>query len=352
MRSIDGGENWTVLTRFANGNFSYDCAQNDGGHNVSSIFVSPVDGKVTIGTDCYGFYQIDPPYDNSKLQNVTPERHTIKYVYDGKAVAEKSLSNSRLAENYLYDEEGYTLEGWYDDAALTTPHDFSKRIYNSQCLYAKMKKAERVKFIAGGECIYECDIDCEQLMYSRIPQPKREGYVFGGWFTDESLTERADVFALKKSCNLYAGFYEEAVDVFDPATDDYADYIDYATSMLHSRVKVTNDQLADNRCVRVSLDKDAKYLLTFTMDTRFRFGQTEWNFWSWYPITELPSYEYYHDKDDTDGVIPVNKPVYYEIDTSKNKEIILYYWAATSPTDFMTVKNSIHIYKLIGEPVL
>ncbi len=319
---------------------------------MSAISVSPIDGTVTIGTSCYGFYLIDPPYDNSDLQNVTPKKHTVKYVCDGKLVAEKPFSNSRYAENFLYDEEGYTLEGWYTDDALTIPYDFSKRTLNSMCLYAKMRKAERVQFIAGGECIYECDIDAEKLMYSRIPKPEREGYVFGGWFTDETLTERADVFALKRSCKLYAGFYEQAIDVFDPATNDYADYIDYETSMLHTRVQVTNDELADNRCVRVSLDKNAKYLLTFTMDTRFRFGQTEWNFWQWYPITELPSYEYYLDKDDTEGVIPVNKPVYYEIDTSKNKEIILFYWTSTSPTDFMTVKKSIHIYKLIGDPVL
>jgi len=348
-RSIDGGETWTVLTRFKNDKFSYDTAVNDGGHAVAALSVSPIDGKVTIGTSCYGFYLIDPPYDNSALNNVIPKKHTVKYVYDGKVVEEKTLSNSRRVENYIYDEEGYTLVGWYDDEELTTLHDFSERTFNSLCLYAKMKQADRVKFIAGGECIYECDIDDEKLMYNRIPQPKREGYVFGGWFTDETLSTRADIYALPQSCSLYAGFYKDAFDVFDPATDDYADYIDYATSMLHGRFTVTNEELADNRCVRVSLDKNAKYLLTFTMDTRFRFGQTEWNFWSWYPITELPSYEYYHDKDDTDGVIPVNKPVYYEIDTSKNKEIILYYWTSTSPTDFMTVKNSIHIYKLSGE---
>jgi len=352
MRSIDGGENWTVLTRFSNDKFSYDTAENDGGHVVSAISVSPKDGTVTIGTDCYGFYQIDPPYDNSDLKNTTPQKHTVKYVYKGKVVETKTISNSRYAENLLYDEEGLTLVGWYDDAKLTKPHDFSQRTFNSLCLYAKMKKADKVKFSSGGECIYECDIDAEKLMYDRIPQPKREGYVFGGWFTDESLTTRADIYNLKQSCSLYAGFYKDAYDVFDPNSDDYADYIDYATSMLHTRVSVTNDQLADNRCARVSLDKNATYLLMFTMDTRFRFGQTEWNFWSWHPITELPSYDYYLDKDDTDGIIPVNKPVFYEIDTSKNKEIILYYWAATSPTDFMTVKNSIHIYKLIGDPVL
>jgi len=352
LRSIDGGKTWTVLTRFSNDKFSYDTAVNDGGHCVSAISVSPNDGVVTIGTSCYGFYQIDPPYDNTKLNNATPQKHTVKYVYNGDVVATRQLGNSRKAEEILYDKEGLTLVGWYDDAKLTKPHDFTKGTFNSLCLYAKMEKAERVKFISGGECIYECDIDAEKLMYERIPEPKREGYVFGGWFTDETLTERANVYALTKSCSLYAGFYKDAQDVFDPRTNDYADYIDYTTSMLHTRVQVTDEELADNRCVRVSLDKDAKYLLTFTMDTRFRFGQTQWNFWQWTPITEIPSAEYYHDKDDIDGITPINKPVYYEIDTSKNKEIILYYWAATSPTDFMTVKNSIHIYKLSGTPCL
>ncbi len=352
LRSIDGGETWTVLTNFNNGSFSYNRAENDGGHEVTAISVSPVDGKVTLGCGCYGFSRVDPPYDNTNLNNVTPKKHTVKYVCDGKLVAEKTVTNSRPAEELLYDEDGYTLVGWYDDAALTIPHDFSGRTFNSQCLYAKMEQAKRVKFIAGGECIYECDIDAEKLMYSRIPKPERDGYVFGGWFTDESLTKRADLFALTDSCSLYAGFYEEAVDVFDPAERDFTDYIAYSDSMLHGMSWASNAEIAENRCVRMTLDKNAKYLLTFTMDTRFRFAQTASEFWPFNPITKWEGNDYYLDGDDTDGTTPVNKPVYYEIDTSQNNKILLYYWSITSPTDFMTVKNSVHIYKLNGEPVL
>ncbi len=350
-RSVDGGETWTVLTRFKNDKFSYDKAENDGGHEVLSICVSPIDGKVTIGTSCYGFYKIDPPYDNSNLNNVTPQKHSVKYYYDGNLIAEKSLTNSRRAENLLYDEEGYTLEGWYDDEELTVPHDFSKRIFKSQCLYAKMKKAERVKFISGGKCIYECDIDAEKLMYERIPEPEREGYVFAGWFTDETLTKRADVYALGQSCSLYAGFYKEAQDVFDPEAEDFTDYIDYATSSLQFPSWTPNTKVAENRCVRMTLDKNSKYLLTFTMDTRFRFAQTAADFWHWTAV-DIGDNDYYLDKDDTDGTTPIGKPVYYEIDTSKNNKILLYYWAITSPTDFMTFKKSIHVYKITSDPCL
>ncbi len=352
VRSIDGGETFTVLTNFDNGSFSYDRAENDGGHEVTALSVSPVDGTVTLGCGCYGFSKVDPPYDNSRLNNVTPQKHTVKYVRGGKVVAEKSLTNSRPAEDLQYDEDGYALVGWYDDAALTAPHDFSKGTFNSLCLYAKMKKAERVKFIVGGECIYECDIDGKELMYSRIPQPKREGCVFGGWFTDETLTVRADVFALKKSCSLYAGFYKDAQDVFDPEASDFSDYIAYTDSMLHAPSWTTNAEIAENRCVRMTLDKGAKYLLTFTMDTRFRFAQTASDFWPYNPITNWENNDYYLDSDDTNGTTPIGKPVCYEIDTSKNNKILLYYWSITSPTDFVTVKNSIHIYKLSGSPIV
>ncbi len=271
---------------------------------------------------------------------------------DGKLIAKRVLSNSRPAEELLYDKEGYTLEGWYDDEELTILHDFTKGTFNSQRLYAKMKKAERVKFISGGKCIYECDIDKKELMYSRIPQPEREGYVFGGWFTDESLTKRADVFALKESCSVYAGFYKDAVDVFDPDKDDFCDYINYTDSMLHGMSWSSNSEIAEERCVRITLDKNEKYLLTFTMDTRFRLGQTASDFWPFNPITKWEGNDYYLDGDDTNGTTPVGKPVYYEIDTSKNNKILLYYWSITSPTDFLKVKNSIHIYKLVGDPVL
>ncbi len=352
VRSIDGGETFTVLTNFDNDSFSYDRAENDGGHEVTALSVSPVDGSVTLGCGCYGFSKVDPPYDNSNLNNVTPQKHTVKYVYDIKVVETKYVTNSRPAEELLYDEDGLTLVGWYDDAALKRPHDFSKGTFNSQCLYAKMKKADRVKFFVGNERVYECDIDAEKLMYERIPKPEREGYVFGGWYTDKSLTERADVFVLTKSCSLYAGFYKEAQDVFDLESKDYCDYIAYNDSMLHGATWSSNTEFAENRCVKLTLDKNAKYLLTFTMDTRFRLGLTAaWDFWPYNPITKWDGNEYYLDKDDTNGTTPVGKPVYYEIDTSKNNKILLYYWSITSPTDFMTVKNSIHIYKLIGDPV-
>ncbi len=71
VRSIDGGETWTVLTNFKNDSFSYDRAENDGGHEVTALCVSPVDGKVTLGCGCYGFSKVDPPYDNKNLNNVT-----------------------------------------------------------------------------------------------------------------------------------------------------------------------------------------------------------------------------------------------------------------------------------------
>ncbi len=351
VRSIDGGDSFTVLTNFNNDKFSYDRAENDGGHEVTALSVSPVDGTVVLGCGCYGFSKVDPPYDNSKLKNATPKKHTIKYVCDGKVVETKSLTNSRPAEELLYDKEGLTLVGWYDDAALTIPHDFSKGTFNSQCLYAEMKKAERIKFIVSGKCIYECDIDLDRLMYERIPNPKREGYVFGGWFNDESLTNRADVYALRQSCSLYAGFYKGAQDVFSPESNDFCDYIAYEDSMLHGMKWSSNTEFAEDRCVYLELDKDAKYLLTFTMDTRFRLGQTASYFWPYNPITKWEGNDYYLDQDDTNGTTPINKPVYYEIDTSKNNKILLYYWSINSPTDFLTIKKSIHIYKLIGEPV-
>ncbi len=56
--------------------------------------------------------------------------------------------------------------------------------------------------------------------------------------------------------------------MFNPESEDFTDYIEN-NSKLHEPPWRPNTEVVENRCVRMTLDKNAKYLMTFTMDTRF-----------------------------------------------------------------------------------
>ena len=60
LRSIDSGENWSVLTT---NNAQYPTkATNQGGYEVATIRVNPQNGRVWIACGCYGYETFNPPY--------------------------------------------------------------------------------------------------------------------------------------------------------------------------------------------------------------------------------------------------------------------------------------------------
>ena len=64
VRSIDGGENWQILTT---ANAGYDeWANNQGGYEVCCIAVEPRTGEVWLASGCYGYSKINPPYKVNK----------------------------------------------------------------------------------------------------------------------------------------------------------------------------------------------------------------------------------------------------------------------------------------------
>lgn len=80
--------------------------------------------------------------------------------------------------------EGKLFAGWYTDAALTKPYDFSNPITSSISLYAKYVspvKRSRVSFVADGRLVAIVLYKPSQDELTFIPKvPKKEGYV-GAW---------------------------------------------------------------------------------------------------------------------------------------------------------------------------
>ena len=107
--------------------------------------------------------------------------------------------------------EGYTLDGWYRDAQNTVRFNFeTDRVLSNMTLYAKWVAIKpTVSFEMNGAAA----IDPVKVAYkSAVTEPKkpaRTGYTFGGWFTDEDLTEKYDFATLlTEDITLYAKWEE------------------------------------------------------------------------------------------------------------------------------------------------
>ena len=88
--------------------------------------------------------------------------------------------------------EGYWFGGWYADAELTEPFDFSLERSSPVTLYARWIKIVTLSFDCwGGEELPE-ELFAWGDVPDRQPVPGREGYRFTAWYADERLREAYD----------------------------------------------------------------------------------------------------------------------------------------------------------------
>lgn len=110
---------------------------------------------------------------------------------------------------------GYTFDGWYQEAALTTKWDFSvNRVTAATTLYAKWVPAEyRIIYMFDGEEL--TGLTPETCRYGTavrtLPTPEIPGYHFEGWYRDEQLTQKADMIPASNAADvvLYASCTED-----------------------------------------------------------------------------------------------------------------------------------------------
>ena len=86
--------------------------------------------------------------------------------------------------------EGYTFGGWYKEADCQNAWDFAseKMPSNNVTLYAKWtRNSYNVNFDSqGGSAVGPESVEFEGLV-NKPQDPTREGYTFGGWYTDETF---------------------------------------------------------------------------------------------------------------------------------------------------------------------
>lgn len=106
-------------------------------------------------------------------------------------------------------EEGWIFEGWFTDAAFTTEAVAGEALTANTTLYAKwtVRPTYAVTFDNNGHGETPADINVYEL--PTLPVLSEEGWTFGGWYTDSTLTTAAAAgAAVNAAITLYAKWTE------------------------------------------------------------------------------------------------------------------------------------------------
>jgi len=124
-------------------------------------------------------------------------------VNGGSAVAAAQVVNGKRVTKPIDPQKvGYTFGGWFTDANLTIPYDFLNPVIKDLKLYAKWNIITYTITFTGINKIQ--NVDHGQLATEPEVEEK-EGFIFGGWFTDPAFTNEFDFEEpVTASATLYA----------------------------------------------------------------------------------------------------------------------------------------------------
>ena len=147
--------------------------------------------------------------------------YEINYVLDGGTNSPLNPEHYNVSQSITLKDatkEGYTFEGWYSDAEFTQEVSSIKYTTGEYTLYAKFTpnsytanldfdggaSSPTVTFISDGEVLDSQLFTSESSIKSYYP-PIKDGYVFGGWYFDESYETVFDFSAvITEDTTLYA----------------------------------------------------------------------------------------------------------------------------------------------------
>jgi uncharacterized repeat protein (TIGR02543 family) len=131
----------------------------------------------------------------------------------GAAVAPQSfVSGGTVSKPSNPSAAGFVFNGWFSDAALTTPVDFAAAVTASTTYFASWSavvpavETVTVSFNTGGHGGGIAPQSFDKGDQAVKPaNPTADGFVFDGWFTDAALTKSADFSApVTASTTFYA----------------------------------------------------------------------------------------------------------------------------------------------------
>ena len=120
-------------------------------------------------------------------------------------------------------KEGYKFAGWFKDEQLTEPFDFNETPNRDITLYAKWitNDINKIDYILnGGNNDLNNPAEYESGKEIQLNTPTKEGYIFGGWYTDEQYNNKIEKITknMQGDVKLYAKWYSSGLIVNVPQT--------------------------------------------------------------------------------------------------------------------------------------
>lgn len=135
----------------------------------------------------------------------------------GSAIASREYRpNDYLEQPADPEREGYAFAGWYQDAEFIRQFNFAgnRMPAKNVTVYAKWVETPVLRFdSAGGSEVKELSGEAGDKI--SVPEaPEKEGFVFDGWYTDETYTTVYEFTTMpEKSVTVYAKWHEQTKDV-------------------------------------------------------------------------------------------------------------------------------------------
>lgn len=166
----------------------------------------------------------------AKWKKVIPtEKYDVHFESNGGSPVESQLqltTGSKIMKPQNPSKEGYTFEGWYTDNSLSKLWNFDKDLVSeNMTLYAKWKKLNtevekfNVAFESNGGNTIDTQVGIQKGTRVIKPMdPKREGYTFEGWYSDNSFKQswNFDTDTVESDMTLYAKWIQIQPEIEKP----------------------------------------------------------------------------------------------------------------------------------------
>lgn len=133
-----------------------------------------------------------PAQDIEYIAQWDIDQHTVKFNSNGgvEEVPDQTLAYGKtVIAPVTPTKKDHAFGGWYSDSDLTQPYNFAMSVTSNITLYAKWMRGYTMSINSNGGTEISDQAVYEGTKPAAPQPPTREGYVFGGWFSDKDLTK-------------------------------------------------------------------------------------------------------------------------------------------------------------------